>query len=235
MLDDLASFQNVLFSSRGLRATSRAIDDGVTPEPDPDPPLDALEQEGKVVFTRACTTCHADASGTHPGPGLVRFHNIQTACPRPVDGPQFPGYAGVARFKFPPCRPELARNVRLYEITLPDGTKVRRPSSDPGRTLLSGFFIGAGPRDDWQSLEVSSIRGITRTAPYFHNNSAVTLDDVLDHYTELFKFIEAVAPAVDPAGLPLPRPAPISTDGVHIDRPFTREERPALLAYLRKL
>ena len=125
--------------------------------------------------------------------------------------------------------------MRLYEITLPDGTKVRRPSSDPGRTLLSGFFIAAGPRDDCQSQEVSSIRGITRTAPYFHNNSAVTLGDVLDHYSELFKFIEAVAPAVDPAGLPLPRPAPISTDGVHIDRPFTREERPALLAYLRKL
>jgi hypothetical protein len=27
----------------------------------------------------------------------------------------------------------------------------------------------------------------------------------------------------------------LSTDGVHIDRPFTPEERPVLLAYLRKL
>ena len=235
LLDDLANFQNVLFSSPGLRDTSRAIDRGDTPPPDPDPRLDALEQQGKKVFVRACTTCHEDAAGTHPAPGLVRFHNIQAACPRPVDGPQFPGYAGTARFSFPPCKPELARNVRLYEITRPDGTKTRRPSSDPGRSLLSGFFAGGGPRDDWQSLETSSTRGISKTAPYFHNNSAATFDDVLDHYTEFFKLVDAVSPPVGPTGLPVRRPPPISTDGVHVDRPFTKEERPALLAYLRKL
>jgi hypothetical protein len=235
LLDDLASFQSVLFSSPGLRATSQGIDEGVTPALDPDPPLDQLERKGKEIFVRACTTCHAGAAGTHPAAGLVRFHNIQTACPRPVDGPQFPGYAGTPRFAFAPCKPELARNVRLYQLTLPDGTTTRRPSSDPGRTLLSGFFLGGGPRDDWQSLEAASTRGVSRTAPYFHNNSAATLDEVLDHYTEFFKFVAATVPPRDPQGATIPRPAPISTDGVHIDRPFTREERPALLAYLRKL
>jgi cytochrome c peroxidase len=228
-LDDLANFENVLFSSEGLRAASRAIDQGTVPVPDPDPPLDALEQQGKTVFARACATCHAGAPGTLPIPGIERFGGVLAVCPRPVDGPNFPGYAGTPRFAFTPCKPELARNVRVYEVTLPDGTKTRRPSSDPGRTLLSGVFLGAGAKDDWQALDVPSTRGIGKTAPYFHNNSAATLDDVLDHYTEFFKFVMVLS-----AAAPV-RPRLLSTDGVHIDRPFTPEERPALLAYLRNL
>jgi cytochrome c peroxidase len=235
MLDDLANFQSALFSSEGLRLASHAVDEGVTPVPDPDPPLDALAQEGKVIFGRACATCHAGLSGTLPMTRIQRFGAINTACPRPVDGPNFPGYTGTPRFSFPPCKPELARNLRVYEVTLPDGTKTRRPSSDPGRTLLSGVFLGGTPTDDWQALDVPSTRGIGKTAPYFHNNSATTLDDVLDHYTEFFKFVTAATPTVSPTGTPLPRPVIISTDGVNIDRPFTPDERPALLAYLRKL
>jgi cytochrome c peroxidase len=235
MLDDLANFQNALFSSPGLRAASRGIDDGVTPELDPDPPLDELERRGKVVFVRACATCHGEAAGIHPAAGVERFHNISTNCPRPVDGPQVPGYAGTPRFVFAQCKPELDRNVRLYEITLPDGTKTRRPTSDPGRALLTGSFIGSGPRDDFQAFDVSSVRGIWDTAPYFHNNSAATLDDLLDHYREFFKLVNVVAPTAAPDGTPIPRPVILSTDGVHVDRPFTTEERPALLAYLRRL
>ncbi len=235
LLDDLATFESVLFSSRRLRAISQALDRGIVSPPDPDPRLTALEREGKTIFLRACAQCHGEAAGTHPLPGIHRFGDIFTACPRPVDGPQFPGYTGSARFEFAPCKSSLARNVRLYEIRLPDGTVTLRPSSDPGRSLLTGIFAGGGPGDDWQALDVPSIRGISQTAPYFHNNSAATLDEVLDHYAEMFKFVAAVAPAVDPAGAPIPRPPVISTDGVHLDRPFTREERPALLAYLRRL
>jgi len=229
MLDDLASFQNVLFSSDGVRAASRAIDTGVTPVPDADPVLDALEQQGKTVFARSCAHCHGGTAGSKPIPTIERFGSIQAACPRPVDGPQFPGYAGTPRFSFAQCKPQLARNTRLYEVTLPDGTKTRRPSSDPGRTLLSGVFLGGGAKDDWQALDIPSTRGMSKTAPYFHNNSAATLEEMLDHYTEFFKFVNAAAPPF------VPRPAPISTDGIHVDRPFTPEERPALLAYLRKL
>jgi hypothetical protein len=230
MLDDLANFQNALFSSEGLQRTSRAMDQGDTSVPDPDPPLDSFEHQGKIVFARSCgETCHGGASGQRPGAGIERFGGVLTQCPRPVDGPQFAGYAGTPRFEFSQCKPSLARNVRVYELTLPDGTKTRRPSSDPGRTLLSGVFLGGGnPKDDWQALDSASTRGIGKTAPYFHNNSAATLEDVLDHYAEFFKFVNAAVPAF------LPRPPLLSTDGVHVDRPFTPDERPALLAYLRK-
>jgi len=37
-------------------------------------------------------------------------------------------------------------------------------------------------------MDVTQLRGIGRTAPYFHNNSAATLEEVLDHYDALFLF-----------------------------------------------
>jgi cytochrome c peroxidase len=111
---------------------------------------------------------------------------------------------------------------------IPAGTKVRRTSSDPGRAFQTGFVGGPPPFDDWNKLDVPALRGISKTAPYFHNNSADTLEDVVDHYMELFKEIEALSPP----GLP---PPVASTDGLHFDRAPTPAERPALLAYLRKL
>ena len=88
---------------------------------------------------------------------------------------------------------------------------------------------GPAPQDDWNKFDMPGLRGISHTAPYFHNNSAATLEEVVDHYIEFFKRVRVQVP-----GNPIP---PIlTTDGVHVDRPLTSpEERAALLAYLRKL
>jgi len=210
---------------------SNAISAGVTPLPDADPPLTELEQAGKVIFTRACGQCHGGPGQSTPQAPAVRYHDISTQCPRPVDtGPLAP------RFVFKPCPASLARNVRTYSImlppgvTAPDGTNfVRRTSSDPGRALLTGFVnIGPPAADDWNKFDVPGLRGISKTAPYFHDNSAATLEDVVDHYTVFFKRVQA-----NVVGTKLP-PA-ISTDGMNPDRPPHPEEIPALLAYLRKL
>ncbi len=124
--------------------------------------------------------------------------------------------------------PQLARNARTYEITMANGSKIRRTSSDPGRALLTGFVGGVPAQDDWNKFDVPALRGISQTAPYFHNNSAATLEDVVNHYIEFFKRVQAnSAPGVVPPAA--------STDGVHFDRHPTLEERAALLAYLRKL
>ncbi len=93
-----------------------------------------------------------------------------------------------------------------------------------------GLLAAAPPFDDWNKFDVPGLRGIRNTAPYFHNNSADTLEEVVDHYIELFKFIKAVAPPP-----PVPAPPVASTDGVNFDRQPKPEERAALLAYLRKL
>jgi cytochrome c peroxidase len=217
MLDDLAAFQQTLFSSAGVERLSEAILSGST-FLDPDPELNELEQQGKTVFTRACAQCHGGAS--HPSTSTpdaalvrppVRYHSIASACPRPAtDG-------------FLPCPPRLARNARTYQITLANGTTQTVTTSDPGRLLLTGQPADLGVMD------VTQLRGISRTAPYFHNNSAATLEEVLDHYDARFRQVARLNP---PPNLP-----PIlSSNGLVVDRGFvTMNERPALLAYLRKL
>jgi cytochrome c peroxidase len=78
-------------------------------------------------------------------------------------------------------------------------------------------------------MDITQLRGISRTAPYFHNNSAATLEEVLDHYVAIFRRAARLNP---PPNLP-----PIlSSNGLVVDRGFiATEERAALLAYLRKL
>lgn len=219
MLDDLATFQRTLYSSPAVEALADAIASGTTPFPDPDPELTGLEQRGKAVFNRACAQCHGGVlhpSGSTsdagiPRPIRARYHNIQTACPRPTtDG-------------FAPCPPRLARNARLYRIMLADGRCQFVTTSDPGRLLLTGQPADLGVMD------VTQLRGISRTAPYFHNNSAATLEQVLDHYAAFFR---SVVRQFVPPNLP----AIVSSNGTIVDRGFiTPDERPALLAYLRKL
>lgn len=233
LLDDLSSFQRVLFTNHRVRALSDAVRESATPLPDPDGRLNPLEQEGKVVFERACSQCHGGPGQSTPQAPVVRFHTVFSQCPRPVDT------VTPARFAFAACPPRLARNARTYEITLsiptptpagllPAGSRVRRTSSDPGRALLTGFVGGLVPQDDWEKFDMPGLRGIRNTAPYFHNNSAATLEEVVDHYIAFFKRVQAnAAPGVVP---------PVTTtDGVHFDRQPTLEERAALLAYLRKL
>jgi cytochrome c peroxidase len=218
MLDDLAAFQQTLFSSPGVERLAQAIASGSTPFPDPDPELTDLEQQGKVVFNRACAQCHGGS--LHPSTStpeaaivrpIVRYHNIQTACPRPATD----GYL--------PCPPRLGRNARTYRITLATGTTQTFATSDPGRLLLTGQIADLGVMD------ITQLRGISRTAPYFHNNSAATLDAVLDHYDAFFRRAARLNP---PPNLP-----PIlSSNGLVVDRGFVSpEERPALLAYLQRL
>jgi cytochrome c peroxidase len=222
LLDDLAAFQLTRFTNSRVRALAEAVDAGTVPLPDPDPPLTEVEQQGKQVFERACAHCHGGAGQSTTTPPVVRFHDISTQCPRPVDT------VAPARFAFAPCPPRLARNARTYEIALANGTRVRRTSSDPGRALLTGVVGGPPPLDDWNKLDVPGLRGIRRTAPYFHNNSAATLEDVVDHYIEFFKRARALAP-------PGVVPPVASTDGVHFNRQPLPDEREPLLAYLRKL
>jgi cytochrome c peroxidase len=209
LLSRLAAFQETLVTP--------AAPDALTPE----------QQAGKAVFQRICAQCHGGPAGTtppdqvHPAPtgAQFRYIDISSACPRPVDP--------AGRFQFKPCSDatglgHLGRTVRTYEITMnvlvngaPVARTFRRPSSDPGRFLLTGFagkpavagdpnpVTMRGPLDDWQKLDVAPLLGIGDTAPYFHNNSAATLEEVVDHYEAFFKrvwFIDPFAPALTSTG-----------------------------------
>jgi cytochrome c peroxidase len=248
-LDDVAVFQSTQFSSPRVKSLSDAMAAGTSPLPDPDPVLDGPEAQGKIVFHRACAQCHGNLDG-HPSgstpilqgtPGtptaMIRYHFIFSACPRPVDTVTPP------RFSFAPCSASQMGNVRTYEITnsgvAPEGTPCGGPApqppcvtrvttSEPGRMLLTGYPVPAGP-GDIEHLDTPSLRGISRTAPYFSNNTAATLEDVVEHYKQFFKRVAILAPA---ASFLTTQPGVVPP--VH-DRPFSDAEIPALLAYLRKI
>ena len=185
------------------------------------------EQAGQAVFQRICSQCHGgpahstpiDQIAPAPTGALFRYFDISSDCPRPVDP--------TGRFQFKACNAatglgHLASTVRTYEVTMnvlvngvPVARTFRRPSSDPGRFLLTGYagkppvagdpnpVTIRGPLDDWQKLDVAPLLGIADTAPYFHNNSAATLEEVVDHYEAFFKrvwFIDPFAPALTSTG-----------------------------------
>jgi cytochrome c peroxidase len=69
----------------------------------------------------------------------------------------------------------------------PDGTSTVVSSPDPGRALVTG-----NASDTFQSVnafKIPSLWGVARTAPYFHDNSARTLEDTMRHYTLFFSII----------------------------------------------
>lgn len=220
-LDDLAAYENQLDAPA-------------------EPALDAHETQGKTIFNRACATCHGGPGLNAPAstPRQVRrFSDDYANCPPPTDTESPP------RWSFAPCSPSLITNQQTYEIAFADGFKMRRTTTDPGRALLSGYVASAPPaadgrcahapcgqefEDDWGKLDAPGLHGISKTAPYFHNNSAATLEEVVIHYEQLFRRLEAIA-------LPSVLPAILTTDDVHVDRPNVPAERAALVAYLMKL
>jgi len=66
--------------------------------------------------------------------------------------------------------------LRTYIITTPDGSTNTVTTSDPGRMLISGDPA------DVNRFKQPTLWGVKNTAPYFHDNSAKTLEDVLEHY-----------------------------------------------------
>ena len=67
-------------------------------------------------------------------------------------------------------------------------------SPDPGRALITGLAPNpvedpVGFLENVNAFKISQLRGIRRTAPYFHDNSAGTLEDVAAHYAQFFSVV----------------------------------------------
>jgi cytochrome c peroxidase len=75
------------------------------------------------------------------------------------------------------------------------GRIIELSSPDPGRALITGRADDSDPAssestfDHLNAFKISPLRGIRRTAPYFHDNSAETLEDVLRHYRTFFAIL----------------------------------------------
>ncbi len=78
----------------------------------------------------------------------------------------------------------------------PDGTTTVVSSPDPGRALITGDASDASvPIESVNSFKIPSLWGVSRTAPYFHDNSAKTLEDVMQHYAQFFAIV--TDPSID--------------------------------------
>jgi cytochrome c peroxidase len=138
-----------------------------TPIP-PEPVVTGAAAQGKVVFMRECSFCHSGPALNQQIVPALFLGDIMVSKP-------LPPFADPTKF---PASPPLP--VRMWEVTLPDGSKLVRPSTDPGKVLITG-----NPQD-FNGFEISQLRGLSKTGPYFHDNSAKTLQDVVRQYQGLF-------------------------------------------------
>jgi cytochrome c peroxidase len=80
---------------------------------------------------------------------------------------------------------------------IPDGN-IDVSSPDPGRALITGraddgfVALPTASFDHLNAFKISALRGIRHTAPYFHDNSARTLEDVAEHYRKFFLIVTDV-------------------------------------------
>lgn len=179
-LEAIARFElsDRFFSSAGVRDFARG-----GPAPDLPPGSTDAEKRGRRFFedvfdpqnlkAGSCAICHS-------GPMLDRTNQF---FPVPPVGSRFQNVA-VSEFN------EAKNPVKTFLFRNPDGSETRIVSPDPGRALITGRAADAN------MFKISPLRGVRRTAPYFHDNSARTLEEVAAHYARLFVSIPGAPPII---------------------------------------
>jgi hypothetical protein len=113
---------------------------------------------GQRVIVDTCTTCHDTPNvGDH---SVATFLNIGTA-----DYPARPGLD--------------AQGLPVYTLQC-TATGPLVHTTDPGRAMITGTCVDIG------KFKVPTLRDLAARAPYFHNGSAATLDDVVTFYDNRF-------------------------------------------------
>jgi cytochrome c peroxidase len=165
-LRQIAAFEvtDRFFSSEILRNFARG---GSTP--DLPPGGTAEEILGRVHFlpNGACGRCHS-------GPML------NTTSATAVIGPNR-RFANTRTGELVPNQ-RINPFVRWHVINNDGSERVFSAFADPGRILISCR------REDLTNFRIRSLRNVKNTAPYFHDNSAKTLEDVVAHYKEYLGF-----------------------------------------------
>jgi cytochrome c peroxidase len=158
-LDALAAFMVEQFYPSRLRSLTDTTD------PLPKAPGFSLPVEspsalrGKASFEAHCVNCHGGELGNQPRFPELRFSDVFVSELNRSDLPM----------------------LRLA-FRLPDGSVAETETPDPGRAAITGSL------DDLNAFDIPALRGVKHTAPYFHDNSAATLRDVVDHYNRNFQF-----------------------------------------------
>lgn len=160
---DIAAFERTLFSSPRQKDFAQAGPDGAWPQQPAG--VTEAEKRGRAFFAPGgrCARCHGGpllsaVVARDGGPG-ERFWDI-----------------GVSELN-PGRQPVLT-----WLVTDPrDGSTVELRMSDLGRALVTG------EPDDVGAFRIPSLWGVSKTAPYFHDNSAKRLEDAVLFHSRFFQ------------------------------------------------
>lgn len=164
-LSDIAAFQRTLFSRDELRDFADGGPAPVLPEP-----LNESEARGKAFLEPggACGKCHS-------GPMLNQASEFH-----PFEAPGEPFdfvLAGELDFQPNPLRNWVIINPETKEVV----REIGFPFPDPGQVVTTGNL------GDVTVFKILTLWGVKDTAPYFHDNSAKSLEEVLQHYSVFFQ------------------------------------------------
>jgi cytochrome c peroxidase len=159
-VDAIKVFEVEMFTPQSVRAL------WTTAIPFPLSPGFALTVEspaavhGKEVFDLRCRRCHGGELGNTPDdPTLTQFQK------RLRERRERAGLPVLAP------RLQAARRLERRDVTQPD----------PGRAAITGDL------NDLNAFDIPPLRGLKLTSPFFHDNSAATLREVVEHYDAEFQ------------------------------------------------
>lgn len=84
----------------------------------------------------------------------------------------------------------IGNPVRTFVFNAGKSNQRVLSSPDPGRALITGVTdVEDTTFSNWNAFKIPQLRGVRETGPYFHDNSANTLEDVMGHYTKFFAIV----------------------------------------------
>lgn len=187
-LEAIAEFQqtNKFFSSNKLKQYANGGDAPTLPQGHTQ-----SQKRGRNWFVPSaagvCGHCHA-------GPMLNETSEFLLA-PLPPGSRFFTAFVSELN--------KAGNPVQSFEVDNGDGTTQIVQTPDPGRALVTGNVA------ELNFFRIPTVWGAKDTAPYFHDNSAATLEDLMQHYSDYFQIV----------GLP----------------PLTEQEQADIIAYMQLL
>lgn len=175
---DFEATDDAFFSSPALREFARG-----GPAPQLPPGRTDAEKRGRRFFedvTDLADFKHGACAACHSGPMLNETNDLLFAVAKVPVHTRFQSVR-VSELN------EARNPVHEYVFTNTDGTETRLVSPDPGRALITGVGKESGQFDHVNAFKIPTLWGVSRTAPYFHDNSARTLEDVVAHYNKFFE------------------------------------------------
>jgi cytochrome c peroxidase len=143
------------------------------------------EKRGRIFFEDVIdfdNPKHGFCAACHAGPMLNQTNAFLEAIGGPPAGSRFQNILISER--------NVIGNLVQDFVFNPGLTQEAVSSPDIGRSAITGVSPSQDPTGShFNAFKIPTLRGIRDTGPYFHDNSAKTLEDVLTHYAFFFNLV----------------------------------------------